>query len=52
MKVVSGKTSDIRDIASLVHENGVPSDLEKRIKEILPYPEIVQVKLRERIIPK
>lgn len=36
MKVVSSRASDIRDIASLIHENGIPLDLEKRIKQILP----------------
>jgi len=49
MKVVSARMSDIRDIASLIHENGIPLELEKRIRQILPYPEIFQAKLK-RII--
>lgn len=52
MKVVSSRASDIRDIASLVHENGMPSGLKKRIKRILPYPEIFKTKIEERIIPE
>ena len=52
MKVVSARPSDIRDIASLVLENGIPKGVKKRIKEILPYPEIFQIKLNDRIIPE
>jgi hypothetical protein len=52
MKVVSARASDIRDIASLICENGIPENLEKRIKQLLPYPEIFPIKLRERIIPE
>lgn len=52
MKIVSSRASDIRDIASLVHEKGIPSRLEKRVKQILPHPEIFQVKIKERIIPE
>lgn len=51
MKVVLARASDIRDIASLIHENGIPEP-KRRIKEILPYPEIFQEKLKERIIPE
>lgn len=46
MKIVSARASDIRNIASLIHENGVPSKLERRIKEILPRLEIFQAKLK------
>jgi len=38
MKVVSSKASDIRDIASLIHELGISSDL-RRVRWILPHPE-------------
>ena len=52
MKIVSARASDIRDIASLVCENGVPENLSERIKQILPYPEIFSIKLKERITPE
>lgn len=52
MKVVSSRASDIRDIASLIHENGVPSRLEKRIKQTLPYPSIFRAKVEGRILPE
>ena len=52
MKVVSARASDIRDIASLICENGIPENLNERVKQILPYPEIFSIKLKERIIPE
>lgn len=52
LKVISARASDVRDLASLVHENGVPFKLKERIKEILPYPEIFLEKLQERVIPE
>ena len=52
MKVISSRASDIRDIASLVHERGIPSGLEKRVGQILPYPEIFKAKIEKRIIPE
>lgn len=52
MKVVSARASDIRDIASLVHKNGVPSGLIDRINRILPYPQIFKEKVEGRIIPE
>jgi hypothetical protein len=52
MKVVSARASDIRDIASLICENGVPENLEVRVKQVLPYPEIFPIKLKERVIPE
>lgn len=52
MKVVSSRASDIRDIASLIHENGVPKGLKERVKEILPYPRVFQSKIEQRIIPE
>ena len=52
MKVVSARPSDIRDIASLILDNGIPKEVRRRIKEILPYPEIFQIKLSRRIIPE
>lgn len=52
MKVVSSRASDIRDIASLTHENGVPSELTDRVKQILPYSQIFKEKVEGRIIPE
>ena len=52
MKVVSSRASDIRDIASLVHENGIPSGLKERTRKILPYPGVLMSKLEHRIIPE
>jgi len=52
MKVVSARASDIRDIAALICENGIPENLVERVKQILPYPEIFSIKLKERIIPE
>lgn len=52
MKVVSSRASDVRDIASLVQEKGVPLGLEKRVRQILPHPEIFKAKLEKKIIPE
>lgn len=52
MKVVSGRASDIRDIASLVHENGIPPSLEERTKEILTHPRVFRAKIEEKILPE
>jgi hypothetical protein len=52
MKVVSARASDIRDIAALLCENGIPENLVERVKQILPYPEIFSIKLEKRIIPE
>jgi hypothetical protein len=45
-KVVSARASDIRDIAALICENGIPGNLSERVKQILPYPEIFSIKSR------
>jgi len=52
MKVVSSRASDIRDLASLIHENGIPSGLTDRINQILPYPQVFKEKVEERLIPE
>jgi hypothetical protein len=52
MKVVSSRASDIRDIASLIHENGVPSGLKDRINQILPSPKVFKEKVEGRLIPE
>jgi len=51
MKIMSARPSDIRDIASLVLECGLPQGIPERIGQILPYPEIIKSKLEESIIP-
>ncbi len=51
LKVVSGRASDARDIATLVWKNGLPKRLKERVKEIMPYPEVFREKLRESILP-
>jgi hypothetical protein len=51
LKVVSARPSDIRDIASLVWKNDMPTGIEKRIKKILPYQNIFYEKLKKQIIP-
>lgn len=52
MKVISSRASDIRDIASLIHEKGIPSQLKKRVEQILPFPEVFKSKMEERVIPE
>jgi hypothetical protein len=51
LKVVSARPSDIRDIASLVWKNHVPTGIENRIINILPVPEIFYKNLKKHIIP-
>jgi len=52
MKFISCRASDIRDIASLILENGVPEKIRQRIQEIVPKPEIFYRKLKEKVIPE
>lgn len=52
LKVVSARPSDVRDIAALVLKNGVPEGLDKRIKELLPYPDIFAKNIRDVISPQ
>jgi hypothetical protein len=51
LKVVSGRASDARDIATLVWKNGLPKQLKERVKEMMLYPEVFREKLRESILP-
>lgn len=51
LKVVSGRPSDVRDIAALVWKNDVPRNIERRVREMLPYPEIFVENLRNAVIP-
>ncbi len=52
MKVVSSRASDIRDVTSLVSENGIPTGLEKRITQILPHAEVFKAKLVQKVLPE
>ncbi len=52
MKVVSSRASDIRDIASLVLENGIPEGVMERVKEVLPNPKVFEDKLKRSVIPE
>jgi len=51
LKIISARPSDVRDIATLVLERGVPEDLKERTKEILPYSDVFKKKLEESIMP-
>lgn len=51
MKVVSGRPSDVRDIAALIWKNDVPKTLNTRLKEILPYPDIFFKNINEIVVP-
>jgi hypothetical protein len=46
LKIMSARPSDIRDIATLVWKNGIPSDLKERAKRLLAYPEILEKNLK------
>ena len=52
MKIISCRASDIRDLASLVHENGIPKEVMKRVTKIVPNPETFYSRIKERIIPE
>ncbi|MEM3694040.1 MAG: hypothetical protein QXI39_08500 [Candidatus Bathyarchaeia archaeon] len=51
LKVVSGRASDAKDIATLLWKNGLPEGLEERVKEVMPYPELFREKIRKSILP-
>lgn len=51
LKTVSARPSDVRDIATLVWKNGIPEGLTERIREILPYPEVFEEKLKKSVLP-
>jgi len=50
LKIVSGRRSDVRDIAALVWKNGLPY-LQDRIAKLVPFPDCVQLSLRKVIVP-
>lgn len=45
LKLVSSRSSDVRDIASLIKEHGFPDEIEKRARELMPHPEILKQKM-------
>jgi len=51
LKVVSGRLSDVRDIAALVWKKSIPDNLERRMVEMLPTPSIFRTQLADSIIP-
>jgi hypothetical protein len=46
LKIMSARPSDIRDIATLVWKNGIPSDLRERAKKALAHPQIIEKNLK------
>lgn len=52
MKIISGRASDIRDIASIILENKIPKNIKKRVYEIAPKQRIFEEKLKNVIIPE
>jgi len=51
LKVVSGRPSDVRDIAALIWKNDIPVNIKTRLKEILPHPEIFFKNINEIVVP-
>ncbi|MBI4528078.1 MAG: nucleotidyl transferase AbiEii/AbiGii toxin family protein [Deltaproteobacteria bacterium] len=51
LKIVSARASDVRDIATLVWKNGIPTDLETRAAKLRLSPEVVKKDLRNIIAP-
>lgn len=46
LKIVSARPSDVRDIATMAWKNGIPMGIKKRTKEIMPYPEVFEEKIK------
>ena len=46
LKMVSARSSDVRDIATMVWKNGIPLGIKKRVGEIVPYQEVFIEKIR------
>jgi len=46
LKMVSCRPSDVRDIATLVWKNGIPSKIRKRAKEVLPESKVFDSNLK------
>jgi len=52
LKMISCRPSDVRDIATLIWKNKIPSKIRKRAKELLPDPKLLEDNLRKIIIPE
>jgi len=52
LKVVSCRPSDVRDIATLIWKNKIPSEIRRRVKEMLPDPKVFDDNLRKVVIPE
>lgn len=52
MKLVSGRPSDVRDVAALVWKKGLSSDFGERVGELVPDPDVVKRTASEIIIPE
>lgn len=48
LKVISARASDIRDIASLILERGIPDDLKGRVRDIIPDSKVFDAKYYSR----
>ena len=46
LKMMSARPSDIRDIATLVWKNGIPSDLKEKAWKTLAHPQIIEKNLK------
>lgn len=51
LKIIAGRPSDVRDIATLVWKNGVPPTLEERAAKLVPSPDAVKIVLSNIVVP-
>jgi hypothetical protein len=51
LKIVSSRPSDIRDVATLVWKNGLPSKLTDRVKQIVPHAGVISNNIRNMVLP-
>ncbi|MEM2984225.1 MAG: hypothetical protein QXL24_03315 [Candidatus Jordarchaeaceae archaeon] len=51
LKIVSGRTIDVKDLATLTWKKGISQEIRERISELMPYPETFQEKLGKFILP-
>jgi len=52
LKMVSCRPSDVRDIATLIWKNKIPSKIRKRAKEILPDAKVFDDNLKKIVLPE
>lgn len=50
LKAVSARPSDVRDIATLVWINGMPKGIKRRVRQLMPYPDLFSKKI-ELLLP-